>query len=290
MTTSPRRTIITFLLLTFGLSTIFFWATADAHTLRTWNGLAVLGLAWSPGIAGMFTKLLTQRDLRGIGWGWGKTKYQAVAYAVPLLYLSVVYGFMWLTGLCGVPSPQFIGRISAIVNIPGASTPLLLSLYIPILATIGVFWGAISAAGEEIGWRGVLIPELLKITSYTRASFLSGIIWAVWHYPLIFLADYNAGTPLWYGTICFTVMIVGTSFGYAWLRLRSGSVWTAVLFHAAHNVFIQSVFDPLSVDYGNARYFITEFGAGLALAGILVGVGFWTQRRKLPTEPALLKE
>jgi membrane protease YdiL (CAAX protease family) len=79
-------------------------------------------------------------------------------------------------------------------------------------------------------------------------ALISGVIWSVWHYPILFFADYNASTPAWYGAACFTVMVVGLSFAFAWMRLKSGSLWTAVLLHASHNLFIQRVFDPLTTD------------------------------------------
>ncbi len=281
----PQRTITVFLLLTLALSSVFYWPIMADHSLKAWNGMAILGLAWSPGIAGMFTRLLYQKNLHGTGWGRGKTRYQVLSYALPLLYCVPVYGIVWLTGLGGVPDPAYIERLTAALKMQGSSPGVVLAIYIAIVSTLGIVWTTISAAGEEIGWRGVLVPELMKITTYTRASLVSGAIWAVWHFPLIFMAEYNAGTPAWFGTACFTLMIVGTSFAYVWLRSRSGSVWTAVLLHASHNLFIQTLFDPLTIDRGVTRYFISEFGAGLAVAGCIVGFIFWRKRGLLAASP-----
>jgi membrane protease YdiL (CAAX protease family) len=94
-------------------------------------------------------------------------------------------------------------------------------------------------------------------------------MWAAWHYPILLFGDYNAGTPAWYGLSCFTVMVVASSFIAAWLRLRSGSLWTAAIFHASHNLFIQGVFTPLTVDTGATKYVIDEFGIGLAVTTVL---------------------
>ncbi len=58
---------------------------------------------------------------------------------------------------------------------------------------------------------------------------------------MILFANYNnSSAPAWFGLVCFTVLAVGISFPFAWLRLKSGSLWTAVILHAAHNVFIQA--------------------------------------------------
>lgn len=71
------------------------------------------------------------------------------------------------------------------------------------------------------------------------------------------------------------VLIVGMSFAFAWLQLASSSIWPVVLMHAVHNKFIQSVLDEIAVDTGNTLFFTTEFGLGLAIMGVIVGLVFW---------------
>ena len=122
------------------------------------------------------------------------------------------------------------------------------------------------------------MPELAKRHSFAATAIVSGLIWAVWHYPILIFADYNAGTPTWYGLTCFTVMVVGISFIYTWMRLKSGSLWTGVLLHASHNLFIQDFFDPLTTNTGRTKYVIGEFGAGLAVMCVIVGAYFWMRR------------
>src|SRR5207245_10046572 len=90
-------------------------------------------------------------------------------------------------------------------------------------------------------------------------------IWALWHFPLIIFADYNGGTPTWYSCLCFFVMVVALGVIFAWLRLRSGSVWPAAILHASHNLFVQAFFDRVTVDTGPTRWLTSEFGAALAL-------------------------
>jgi membrane protease YdiL (CAAX protease family) len=120
---------------------------------------------------------------------------------------------------------------------------------------------------------------LTELTGFTGASLISGLIWAAWHYPLILFADYNnPTTPRWYSLVCFTIMIVGISFGLNWIRLKSGSVWTAVIFHGSHNLYIQAVYDRVTVDTGVTPFIIGEFGAGLALMGLVVAFIFWRKR------------
>lgn len=84
-----------------------------------------------------------------------------------------------------------------------------------------------------------------------------------------------------YGMACFTVMVVGISFVFAWMRLASGSLWTAMLLHASHNLFIQGIFDPLTRDTGRTEFVIGEFVIGLAVAGVVVAFFSWRRRGQL---------
>ncbi|HEY1342414.1 MAG TPA: CPBP family intramembrane glutamic endopeptidase, partial [Bryobacteraceae bacterium] len=151
-----------------------------------------------------------------------------------------------------------------------------------LAVTVGFIPSAIFAMGEEIGWRGFLVPEMAQVTSFTATGWITGLAWSVYHYPLILFANYNSGTPKWFATIVFTWMVTVSAFVYAWLRLRSGSVWTGVLLHASHNLFIQEIFDPMTQDRGATKYVTTEFGVGLALAYSVAAIYFWRRRGELP--------
>ncbi len=274
--TSARRLIATYLVLTFGLSAIWYVLIIRAGTLGAGHGLYVLGLMWSPGISALLTRLLWQHNLRGEGWRWGATKWQLWSYAIPILYAAAAYGAVWLLGLGGLREDRLLHLIRSPLQTIG------------LFLTLGTAANSVAALGEELGWRGLLVPELAKLTSFTKLSLISGAIWATWHMPLIFFADYNrsmfgmAATPKLYAAACFTVMVVSFSFILAWLRLRSGSVWTAMFLHASHNGWIQSIFDALTLDTGRTRFFTTEFGAALALTTLLGAVLFWRLRTRLP--------
>jgi membrane protease YdiL (CAAX protease family) len=253
-----KRQIGFFLVTTLALSIVFWILIISAGGLST---AYVIGLMWCPGVAAMATRLVFHRTLKGLGWGWGKTRYQVASYLLPLAYAGVVYALVWFTVL-GERQPQF-----------GAN--LLSFLF------IGTAFSVFTALGEEIGWRGYLVPQLFKVAGFTTTSFISGCIWALWHMPLIVFADYNAGAPAWYSVICFATMAVGISFAFAWLRIRSGSLWTAVLLHASHNLYIQGYFDQVTAQTETTTYLTGEFGAGLAVSSIVVALVFWGLRNRL---------
>jgi hypothetical protein len=70
-------------------------------------------------------------------------------------------------------------------------------------------------------------------------------------------------------------MVVALGVPFAWLRLRSGSVWPAAILHASHNLFVQAFFDRVTVDTGPTKWLTGEFGAALALAIVATAWIFW---------------
>lgn len=276
-----RQGIFLYLALTLAFSSVFYYLILSAGTLSAHGGLYVLGLMWSPGVSALITRLLRQGNLRGMGWGWGRTRYQVQSYLIPLGYAAVVYLLVWLSGL-GQFNADFLQTVAQRYGWQGMSETAILVRFILLAGSVGVAGSCVSALGEEIGWRGFLVPELAKITSFTRTALLSGAIWSLWHYPVILFADYRTTTPVAYAMVCFTVMVFGISFLFAWLRLKSGSLWTGMFLHGSHNLFIQGVFDPLTKDTGSTAYLIGEFGAGLALAGALVALYYWRKQSELP--------
>ena len=266
-----RPELTTYLGLTFGLSAIFWWLIISAGSLGVHGGLYVFALMWCPGTSALITRLIFQRNVRGEGWAIGSPKWLGLAYLLPLGYASVAYGLVWLTGLGGVDLARF-------------KTPVVMFL------VVGSLQSLLSATGEELGWRGFLVPTLARTMSFRRTAIVSGAIWAAWHVPLIIFADYNGGTPSWYSTLCFAVMVVSMGFPFAWLRLRSGSVWPAAVLHASHNLFVQAFFDRVTVDTGPTKWLTSEFGAALALTIAATAWLFWRARAAVETpnelEPA----
>lgn len=261
-----KKRIRTYLIAVFALSTPFYVvsiiANANGDATASFGGdLAILGLMWMPAVAALVTTLIYQRNVRGLGWSPGKVKYLALGYLLPIVYAAVAYGFVWVSGLGAYDGASAVEK--------GGLAGFLISAL-----TLGVLQSALLALGEEIGWRGLLVPQMARITTVSRTALITGLIWGLWHVPLILFGGYNAGTPWWYALLCFTVLIVGMNFAFTWLRLASGSIWPTVLMHASHNLIIQGVFDKLTADTGSTAFFTGEFGLVLALLGIVVAIVF----------------
>ena len=104
--------------------------------------------------------------------------------------------------------------------------------------------------------------------------------------PIILFADYNSGTPVWFAIACFAVMVIGLSFAFAWLRLRSRSVWPAAILHGSHNLFIQEWLTPITARSGRITpYAIDEFGFMLPLVCSVMAIVFWRVRGNTQRAP-----
>jgi membrane protease YdiL (CAAX protease family) len=261
--TATWREIGVFLILTAALSALAYVPIVHAGTLGGPQSKLAALLMLAPGSAAVITYLIFERNLRPIGWRLGKLQYLLLALILPAGYCLAEYGLAWLVGW-GRYNRQFPSGFSAV----------LLSL---------LFNGTLSALLEEIGWRGFLVPKLVEVTSFTNTTLITGLIWALWHYPLIIYSDVRLGnTPLPYALLCFTAFTVGLSFPLSWLRLKSGSVWTAALLHGSHNAFMLHVFNVLTTDTGRTWLLLGEYGLVTAVIGSILAIIFWTLRKALP--------
>ena len=75
----------------------------------------------------------------------------------------------------------------------------------------------------------------------------------------------------------------------AWLRMRSGGLWTAALYHGVHNLAIQGIFDGSTIDTGWTKWITTEFGIGLTIASVAMSVHFWRRRGEFTTREWLTR-
>lgn len=204
----------------------------------------------------------------------------ALAYLLPLAYTSIGYGTMWAFGLRNWNS-DFVTETARGFALQGMPRWGSLALYIGLTASVGCIRSLALALGEEIGWRGFLVPELATQMSFTKLSFLSGVIWAAWHAPDIVFGDFDGGINRWYAFCCFTIMATSVGFILNWLTLKSGSLWPAALLHASQNLFVQGILDPLTRDAGQSRWYSTEFGTTLAPITVALAVYFWIRRAEV---------
>lgn len=105
--------------------------------------------------------------------------------------------------------------------------PLVPQLLLTALATTPLLWG------EEFGWRSYLQPRLFAGRPIASA-IATGVIWAVWHFPLT-LRGYDYPDHPVLGSLLLVVIAVLFAYIFGWILRRSGSIWASSLAHAATN-------------------------------------------------------
>ena len=274
MTSTSRHRVLLYL----GFLLLFTVAAAVAGAKM--GGAAGLVMMWTPALAAIVASLVGRRPFRAIGWKPWPLKWLALGWVLPMLYAFPAYLLVWATGLGAVPSPTFLERARLTLGMPAQPNWLVIIAAFGFIAIVNLLPATILSLGEEIGWRGFLVPELTTWIGFRSASLFSGIIWCTWHLPGVLSGAYgSSGTPKWYQLLCFTTMVITTGIILAWLRLKSGSIWPAAIMHATHNGVIQAFFDRITADTGSTRYFIGEFGAALLPFTLLLACYYWSRSR-----------
>jgi membrane protease YdiL (CAAX protease family) len=179
----------------------------------------------------------------------------------------MMFGSAWIFGVAPLDASQL--------------TKVLSPSFIPTFLLFLVF-NCFAAFGEELGWRGLLVPELSRRMKFTGLSLLSGAIWTAWHFPLIIFGSYHGTGSLLYSIAVFIPSVMGAGLILAWLRLASGSVWVAVLFHGFWNYFIQQFYPLMTVKTPAGDKMLGEFGWFVAIIYVVLALGFWRFRNRLP--------
>lgn len=233
-------------------------------------------LMLSVGAATVVTCLIRKKSLDELGWKWGSWKIQWQSYLIPFFIALVAYLIIWSFGTGELYNSEFLADKKESYNLSDWNDINIFLFHLVLVSSIGFLTSIPSILGEEMGWRGLLVPELSKVTSFTGVALISGMLWSAFHWPLIFLGLYgNEDTSIYYQLFFFTLFITSTGTIMAYIRLKTDSVWTAVMYHGASNIFIQKVFTPITITNESSSYYIDEFGAILALVATSVAVFFW---------------
>ena len=259
---TKKAAIFTGLVLLLALATAFYIRANDIT-----SGFAPAWYMCTPALAVLIMLLVVTRDgYSREGWktlGLHRLGLRSwwIAIIVTTLVSVVATAIVWATPLAAFVMPDDAGG-------------QILSFFVQLVVFTLTF-----SLGEELGWRGYLLPQLLSM-GRTRAMVLVGLVWAAWHMPLIFLTPlYHADgnrlimLPLFVGTI------VAASFFFVYLRLWTGSVWPASLAHTAHNAAWATLgaFTVTSNPVVVNEYLVGDNGI-LILAGTTVAA-VWLGRR-----------
>ncbi len=269
---APLWRVLLFIVLTAVFAAIAYYFVIEHGLKRYYIAL----LMWTPGLAVLTMTRFGAVDPAELGWHWPRGRWAFLAYGLPALYGLVAYSIIWGGGFGGVVDPKFTQEVSYFLGLDGWSEGATIAFGVLMFGTVGMIWHIATALGEEIGWRGFLTPTLMKVWSFPIASLATGLVWAAWHLPIIFFTSYNAGpSGLELQMLNYGILTVGLSFIMTYLRLQSGSVWPAVIMHAAHNVYVLTIMQPMTVQYKETWRYANEFGFILPAVVLVFGLFFW---------------
>lgn len=202
----PWRRIGLFMVISYGvlaLAAIPFWLLADgvAHPLYVW----VIGLGmFGPTIASVVlakgverTSWRTRVGLRFRG-RWRALLLWAPLSVLIVLALHVLTAvIMVLRGVPGDLSGRTWYRTTQAVYVEALGSevhPLVIVLFALVALVLGMAVTTVGTAGEEIGWRGWLWPAL-KPLGIVPGAVVGGVIWALWHLPIMLIGHNHPGAP-----------------------------------------------------------------------------------------------
>lgn len=212
-------------------------------------------LMWMPAVSAIIASIISikesgeqfsfKRLLYNTGFKFCNIKHIIAGILLPLIYLLIPYMIYWKMhpenfAYSGVA----LGQILKDCLLPGI---------------IGIFWGLLTATGEEIGWRGFLVPALNERIGLNRALLVTGLFWCLWHFPLLIWGGYMEGQSLLYSLIAFVLCIFPVGVICGLLAIESGSMWPCAFLHAAHNNYDQAVFDIITKGE-DKLYYVSETG------------------------------
>ena len=233
------REVILFVVLAYGLAWTWsgFWllpylddlltqSTTPTDMVERLGPAATLGTMLTPMIAALVMRIFVSREgMKGSLGLLRSPKYYLAALVIPPAFVTAVVFVVQALGLGEFGWSEASWFV------------YLMLLLIALPVTLFTF-------GEEYGWRGYLLPRLLPLGEI-RASVLLGVIWGVWHLPLLLAGLNYPGVNVFLAIVIFTFVTVALSFTYTWFYVASsGSVLVAAVFHASTNQFSDTFWVP----------------------------------------------
>ena len=189
-----------------------------------------------------------------------------------ILVLALSLGVGLLLGVSIEPCPLLRDLIGG-----GWAWIVIVTGMLLVGLVVGITFNMVVALGEETGWRGLLLDTLSRGYGEPLAAGLVGVIWGLWHAPLIW-AGYNysiigcggsGGGPS--AVVVFTSLTTGMGMVLAWLRYRYNSVMAPAAAHGTMN----AVAGLFALAVSGPRLVAPPTGISGAIAAGVVGLVLW---------------
>lgn len=237
-----KRSIYWFLSISVAISWVLFLIPLTLGEIPpATKQLAIQGLwalaMWGPGIAAIVATLyIEKKSFRSFRLNTlGPKRYYLWAWLLPVVFTLIGWGFTLLFGIAKMDTDFTMIRDLLKATPGGSEIPVSLVIISQTIQalTIGPLINMLFTMGEELGWRGYLLPKLLPLGQW-KAVVLSGVIWGVWHTPAIMQGHNYPGYPI-LGSFMMIVFCVLLGTIISWLYLNTKSPWVAALAHGSVN-------------------------------------------------------
>jgi membrane protease YdiL (CAAX protease family) len=202
-----------------------------------------------PAIAAVITRLFFyEAGFRNAHLGFGRWKDYLRFWGFALLVVLISYGMYTILGAISwdFSGDTFLAQLKEqmtlsgrdINELPAGLTPRMM-LLIFLFGGLTVFNIPMTIAGfgEEFGWRGLMFPQLCR-TRLAAGFIIGGLIWFAWHIPLMFIIPHTVDFTLRQNIANGMVLAIGsicTFVFFAYVYVKSGSIWVVSLVHAVFN-------------------------------------------------------
>ena len=299
MSTKEKQSMALYFLFAFGLAWLC-QVYASLQLIQNGNATAYQMLLavsmFSPLAAALVSKKVFLNQPTGIGWKVrGKRRYWLAAWFGPAvftvlaaaLYFAVFPSRLDLSGSWLVSA--YGGEMDAetLKRELGVSTTSYITETGLMAVTVAPVVNMLFAVGEEAGWRGTMMPWLKEHFGLLNGRLLGGIIWGVWHWPIMLLVGYEYGTnylgaPV-LGLVVWCVVCVALNTLLDWLYEKTSCIWVPAIAHGAFNA-VAGLFTVLT--YPADAYYNVLGPTPIGLIGMLpmLAAAVWLTLRQMKTE------
>lgn len=245
----------------------------------------ISSVMFMPTMAVIFTRLITKEGFRGrelmIGLNLKKNKrYYGLAWFGFALLIVLGAAFYFLIfpehfdpELGYVMSMYEAQAQAAGTTVTVSKTELEQTMTLQILMGLFLspFLNVMNCFGEEWGWRGYLLPRMLKKFKVIPTLLITGVIWGLWHAPLTVMGhNYGTGYPgypfVGIFAMCMFCIVVGIILSY--VTIKTKSCIPAIFGHGMINGF-----GPIGVYYTSVENPYNVFLGPMPI-GLIGGIGF----------------